>query len=318
MRSLNGVLGSTDELDQLALRRQSGQGSSAICGDSERRCEAALGRPLSRRPPYNTTLDRSGSDAARLAGWLHARLALLHPRNSVAILAARVRAREPRIDPGPSPLPTQSSYNVPNDNSTAEREMSETTGGSEQPSEAFEPLSGAVSGAVSEYVAARRLGLSVDALRRDRRLGQLGIPFVKYGEGKRGAVRYDLADLERFIESRKQRGARPIETARAPVPPTIALPVEPEPAAPAIEPAPLPLPQPTCQHGLGPGGSACDEAGILPRSLSKDERRAAAFRRVQELLAWEPEDIEPEDIDPFASAGRAPQRRGPGGYFSGG
>src|SRR6516225_11447015 len=79
-----------------------------------------------------------------------------------------------------------------------------------------------ISASVSEFIAARRLGLSVDTLRRDRRLGQLGIPFVKYGTGKCGAVRYDLADLERFIESKKRRTlpvARPVVEVRAPATP---------------------------------------------------------------------------------------------------
>jgi hypothetical protein len=62
---------------------------------------------------------------------------------------------------------------------------------------------------------------------------------------------------------------------------------------------------------------------------SIDERRAAALRRVQELLATEAEE-EPvaytpiydvgdddEDFEPFSQVGRAPRRRGPGGYFSG-
>jgi len=56
--------------------------------------------------------------------------------------------------------------------------------GSEQPRGVSEPISVSV----SEYIAARRLGLSVDTLRRDRRLGQLGIPFVKYGRGKCGTT----------------------------------------------------------------------------------------------------------------------------------
>ena len=90
----------------------------------------------------------------------------------------------------------------------------------------------AFSGAVSEFVAARPLGLSVDTLRRDRRLGPLGIPFVKYGSGRCGAVRYDLADLERFIESKKPRTlpvARPAVEVQAPATPVML-------ALPTIEP----------------------------------------------------------------------------------
>ena len=154
-------------------------------------------------------------------------------------------------------------------------------GGFEQPGGTFEPLSGAV----SEFVAARRLGLSVDTLRRDRRLGQLGIPFLKYGSGKCGAVRYDPADLERFIESRKRRTlpvARPVVVEQAPVTP-VSVPIVPEETG---EPAPPPL--------------------------SIDERRAAAMRRAQELTAGVTDD---EDFEPFAT-GRSPQRRAPGGYFS--
>jgi hypothetical protein len=53
---------------------------------------------------------------------------------------------------------------------------------------------------VSERIAAARLGVSRDTLRHDRRDGRLGgIPFLKLGEGRRGLVRYDLADLERFV-----------------------------------------------------------------------------------------------------------------------
>jgi len=76
-------------------------------------------------------------------------------------------------------------------------------------SSSSEPIPGgseAVSGAVSEHVAARRLGVSLDVLRRDRRSGKLGIPFIKIGEGKRGLVRYDLADLERWVAERKRVG----------------------------------------------------------------------------------------------------------------
>ena len=94
----------------------------------------------------------------------------------------------------------------------------------------FEPISGAV----SEHIAARRLGLSVDTLRRDRRLGQLGIPFVKYGSRKCGAVRYDLADLERFIaESKRRTLPSPVVKVQAPARPVM-------PALPPIEPEELP------------------------------------------------------------------------------
>ena len=110
--------------------------------------------------------------------------------------------------------------------------MSSPSGSSEQISSGSEPISAAV----SEHVAARRLGLSVDTLRRDRRLGQLGIPFVKYGSGKCGAVRYDLADLQLFIESKKRRALpKPVVEVQAPPPPVM-------PALPRVEPEELPEP----------------------------------------------------------------------------
>src|SRR5215472_15289187 len=79
-----------------------------------------------------------------------------------------------------------------------------------------------VAGAVSEHVASARLGVSLDVLRRDRRTGKLGIPFIKIGEGKRGLVRYDLADLERWVAERKRVGRAPASQVRPPVndPPT--------------------------------------------------------------------------------------------------
>jgi len=159
--------------------------------------------------------------------------------------------------------------------------------GSAQPGGTFEPISGAV----SEFVAARRLGLSVDTLRRDRRLGQLGIPFVKYGSGKCGAVRYDMADLERFIESKKRRTlpvARPVVEVRAPATPVA-------PGLPAIDQEELPeLPV-----------ERIDPPMPVRRSPPRSMWDALADRYAEE----------PED-DPFAK-GRSPQRRGPSGYFSG-
>ena len=53
----------------------------------------------------------------------------------------------------------------------------------------------------------------MDVLRRDRRTGKLGIPFIKIGEGKRGLVRYDLADLERWVAERKRVGRAPVRRA---------------------------------------------------------------------------------------------------------
>src|SRR5215471_5915822 len=78
-------------------------------------------------------------------------------------------------------------------------------------SEQFPSSSEPISGAVSEHVAARRLGVSLNMLRRDRRTGKRGIPFIKIGEGKRGLVRYDLADLERWVEEKKRIGRAPAQ-----------------------------------------------------------------------------------------------------------
>jgi hypothetical protein len=154
--------------------------------------------------------------------------------------------------------------------------MSSTSSGSEQQRAGFEPISGAV----SEHIAARRLGLSVDTLRRDRRLGQLGIPFVKYGNGKCGAVRYDVEDLERFIAERKRRAlpvARPVVVEQAPV----LVPIAPEET---VEPP-------------------------VERIAPPAPRRPAYHRSPWEELAARYAE-EAED-DPFAAAGRAapPQPR---------
>src|SRR5215471_18783618 len=74
---------------------------------------------------------------------------------------------------------------------------------------AMEEAPAEVAGAVSEHVASARLGVSLDVLRRDRRTGKLGIPFIKIGEGKRGLVRYDLADLDLWVETKKRRATPP-------------------------------------------------------------------------------------------------------------
>jgi len=159
-------------------------------------------------------------------------------------------------------------------------------------SSSSEPIPGgseAVSGAVSEYVAARRLGLSVDTLRRDRRTGHLGIPFIKYGEGKRGCVRYDLADLERFVEAKKRAGRAPVATPQPPLhePPA----AQPEP--PAAQPEPHD--EPPVPHRVSP-----------PRTM---------WEALAERVQAEPQD-DPQE-EPFAVAGRAAPRRKPGGYFGG-
>src|SRR5262249_17062040 len=134
--------------------------------------------------------------------------------------------------------------------------------------------------AVNEYVAARRLGLSVDTLRRDRRLGHLGIPFIKIGSGKHGTVRYDLADLDAFREARKR-----------PPPPQApqALPVAAEPA---------------------------DEAAMQPEAPAEPPgpRRPSHPRTPWEALA-ETVLAETEE-EPFAS-GVVTRSHRPGGYFGG-
>ena len=53
---------------------------------------------------------------------------------------------------------------------------------------------------MNEREAAKRLGLRVSTLRRWRWAGK-GPSFLKIG----GAVRYDLADLEAFIEASRRR-----------------------------------------------------------------------------------------------------------------
>ena len=151
-----------------------------------------------------------------------------------------------------------------------------------------------ISVAVNEHVAARRLGLSVDTLRRDRRLGHLGIPFIKLGTGKHGVVRYDLADLDRFLEGKKRRPPPPMLQ-----PPVHEPPVEqPEPAA--------------ARHELPVEPRQDQEPGTIEQP---PPRRSSAPRTMWEALA-ETALAEPED-DPFAAAGRSAPRR-PSGYFSGG
>jgi hypothetical protein len=155
--------------------------------------------------------------------------------------------------------------------------MSATKDGSEPTSSSFEPISVTV----SEHIAARRLGLSVDTLRRDRRLGQLGIPFVKYGSGKCGAVRYDMADLARFLAERKRRGTRPIEV-QAPVAPAATVPMPVEPAEPPEEPVEVVV--------------------RTPPSASRRHYRSPWEALAEAAMAAEPEE------DPFASGPRQSRR----------
>ena len=148
-----------------------------------------------------------------------------------------------------------------------------------------------ISGAVPEHIAARRLGVSLDMLRRDRRTGKLGIPFIKIGEGKRGLVRYDLADLERWVTEKKRVGRAPASQAR-----------------PLVEEPPT-----ADQQTMQP------ERQIEPRAQEPDvigppaPSRRSPPRTMWEALA-ERVQAEPED-DPFAVAGRAAPRRQGSGYW---
>jgi hypothetical protein len=146
------------------------------------------------------------------------------------------------------------------------------------------PSSGPISVAVNEYVAARRLGLSVDTLRRDRRLGHLGIPFIKIGSGKHSTVRYDLVDLDGYVAARKRR-----TLPQAPQPPVYEPPVA-EPAA---------------------------EMPATPVELRAHEpeppapRRPSPPRTPWEALA-ETVLAEPEEEEPFPADRAAPRRQGSG------
>jgi hypothetical protein len=154
-----------------------------------------------------------------------------------------------------------------------------------QPADHSEPIlltSEPISVAVNEYVAARRLGLSVDTLRRDRRLGHLGIPFIKIGSGKHGTVRYDLVDLGRFLEARKRRALPPVA---APEPPV----EQPEPPGVSEQRAEMCAEEP-------------------PRPCPSPPR--TPWGTLAETVQIEPED------DPFRS-NVVTRRRGPIGYFGG-
>jgi hypothetical protein len=130
---------------------------------------------------------------------------------------------------------------------------------------------------VTDRVAAARLGFSVDMLRRDRRTGKLGVPFVRIGEGKRCLIRYDLDDLDRWIAERKQVGkAEPWVVEQVDEPPAAPEPEEP-----------------------------------VARATSTPRRH---YRSPWEELAAAAMD-KPEE-DPFA-VGRPGPRRTPGGYFNG-
>lgn len=57
---------------------------------------------------------------------------------------------------------------------------------------------------LDEHQTAALTGMSVHWLRRKRWAGG-GIPFIKIGEGTKGAVRYRREDVEQFIASRVRR-----------------------------------------------------------------------------------------------------------------
>src|SRR5215472_11550489 len=145
--------------------------------------------------------------AASFGGWpTQARICRRLPEGCLArVLPRRGRVGSGRMEADhPIHLPNRAII-LTNDNSRGGGAMPKAGEGSGPISLSSEP----VSVAVNEHVAARRLGLSVDTLRRDRRLGHLGIPFIKIGSGKHGTVRYDLVDLDRFLEARKRRTLPP-------------------------------------------------------------------------------------------------------------
>ena len=158
-------------------------------------------------------------------------------------------------------------------------------------SESSEPFPSS-SGAVSEHIAARRLGVSLDMLRRDRRTGKLGIPFIKIGEGKRGLVRYDLADLERWVSQRKRVGRALAAQARPLV------------NEPAVSELPGIQPEPPVAPELEP------ELPVSIPEISAPSRRSPP-RTMWEALA-ETVLAEPEEEEPFPADRAAPRRQGSG------
>lgn len=50
--------------------------------------------------------------------------------------------------------------------------------------------------------AAEYIGVSVDLLQKWRTLG-IGIPYIKLGESHSSLVRYDIEDLNRYLQSLK-------------------------------------------------------------------------------------------------------------------
>ena len=56
---------------------------------------------------------------------------------------------------------------------------------------------------IDEKAAAAVLGISLFGLRKDRQTRSIGVPFHRFGEGRRCTVRYDAADLDQFIEEHR-------------------------------------------------------------------------------------------------------------------
>jgi len=55
---------------------------------------------------------------------------------------------------------------------------------------------------INECQLADLTGLSVQTLRNHRHT-MTGIPYIKLGGGIRGAVRYDLNDVKKYVENRR-------------------------------------------------------------------------------------------------------------------
>jgi hypothetical protein len=199
----------------------------------------------------------------------------------------RARVKPSRIEVGRShPLPNRGII-LTNDNSSEEGVMTSPAGRSEPISLSSEPISVAV----NEHVAARRLGLSVDTLRRDRRLGHLGIPFIKLGTGKHGVVRYDLADLDRFLETKKRRTLPPEPQ-----------PMREQPGEPAVhEQRTVPVHEPELRP-VEPWETEPEPPELL--------RRPTVSRSPWDAFIPVDADDDPPD-DPFAAARRAGPRRAP-------
>jgi hypothetical protein len=166
--------------------------------------------------------------------------------------------------------------------------MTSTVEPSASSSEQVSLAPAAVSLAVPERIAASRLGVSLDVLRRDRRTGKLGIPFIKIGEGKRGLVRYDLADLERWVAEKKRVGRALASQARPPV-------IEPPTADQQTMPPELPAEQ-----------RAPEPDTIEPPAPSRRSPPRTMWEALAEAVQGEPEE------DPFATAGRSAPRQGSG------